>query len=103
MGYYATANLLVLPSGRETWGLVINSAMCIELPIIATYQVGADLIGRDGENGFVYPSGDTNALVRCLQKVGDFTDEERLLMGEVQADDRQLRQSRFSQILGPVF
>lgn len=80
--YYATSDLLVLPSGRETWGIVVNEAMCFGLPVIASDQVGAarDLM-RDGENGFVYPSGDVAALAARLQQVVDLTEEERRLMG----------------------
>jgi glycosyltransferase involved in cell wall biosynthesis len=67
---YAMADVLVLPSGSEPWGLVINEAMCFGLPIIASDQVGAaiDLI-QEGVNGFTYPVGNTSALADCLQKV----------------------------------
>lgn len=80
--FYATADLLVLPSGRETWGIVVNEAMCFALPVIASDQVGAsgDLV-RDGENGFTYPSGDVNALAERLQRIVDLTEEERSVMG----------------------
>ena len=79
--YYATADLLVLPSSRETWGIVVNEAMCFGLPVIVSSQVGAatDLV-QDGENGFIYPSGDVEALGRRLQQFVDLTEEERSLM-----------------------
>jgi glycosyltransferase involved in cell wall biosynthesis len=65
--YYAAADVLVLPSSHEPWGLVLNEGMCFGLPVIASGMVGAapDL-ARDGENGFVYPVGDTGALARAL-------------------------------------
>ncbi len=65
--YYATADVLVLPSDFEPWGLVINEAMCFGLPIVASDQVGAaaDLV-RHGENGYVFPVGATNALAEHL-------------------------------------
>ena len=80
--YYATADLLVLPSARETWGIVVNEALCYELPVIVSDQVGAgrDMV-RDGENGFIYPSGDVEALTLRLQQVIDLSEEERRLMG----------------------
>jgi len=80
--YYATADLLVLPSSRETWGIVVNEAMCFGLPVIVSSQVGAahDLV-QDGENGFIYPSGDVEALTRRLQQFVDLTEEERSLLG----------------------
>ena len=80
--YYATADLLVLPSNRETWGMVVNEALCYALPVIVSDQVGAahDLV-HDGENGFIYPSGDVEALALRLQQVVDLSEDERRLMG----------------------
>jgi glycosyltransferase involved in cell wall biosynthesis len=80
--FYAMADVFVLPSGSEQWGLVVNEAMCFGLPVIVSDQVGAggDLV-REGVNGFVYPAGDviflsarlklllTNASIR--QKMGN--------------------------------
>lgn len=65
--FYTLADVLVLPSEREPWGLVINEAMCFGLPVICTTQVGAwpDLV-RHGDNGFVYEAGDIDALRQYL-------------------------------------
>lgn len=67
---YAMADILVLPSGFEPWGLVLNEAMCFGLPVIASDQVGAaaDLV-QEGINGFTYPVGNVEALADRLQKV----------------------------------
>jgi glycosyltransferase involved in cell wall biosynthesis len=68
--FYAVADVFVLPSRFEPWGLVLNEAMCFGLPVIASDQVGAshDLI-RDGENGFIFPAGDVSALENCLERL----------------------------------
>lgn len=52
--FYALADVFVLPSKEEVWGLVLNEAMASRLPVITTSKVGAapDLI-EDGKNGFV--------------------------------------------------
>lgn len=57
--YYVISDALVLPSKSETWGIVVNEAMCYGLPIIASDKVGAavDLI-KEGLNGFVFKTGD---------------------------------------------
>ncbi len=70
--FYAAADLLVLPSGREPWGLVINEAMAAGLPVITTTVVGAapDLV-RHGETGFVFPVGDVPLLARLIQQALD--------------------------------
>jgi glycosyltransferase involved in cell wall biosynthesis len=61
--YYNEADIFILPSGYgETWGLVVNEAMCFSKPIISTNLVGctADLVTNN--NGFVYNCGDINEL-----------------------------------------
>jgi glycosyltransferase involved in cell wall biosynthesis len=72
--YYHAADILVLPSQSETWGLVINEAMAAgALPVVSD-RVGAapDLVDGIGE---VYPCGDVGglaaALGRALARVED--------------------------------
>jgi glycosyltransferase involved in cell wall biosynthesis len=66
-GLLAAADIFVLPSALETWGLVINEAMCFSLPVITTDRVGAggDLV-HEGKNGYSYPVGDTARLTQHL-------------------------------------
>ena len=55
---FALADVFVLPSRHEPWGLIVNEAMAAGCAVIASSDVGAapDLI-IDGVNGFVYPVG----------------------------------------------
>ncbi len=64
---YACADVLVLSSVRETWGLVVNEAMACGVSAIITDKVGCgpDLIGALG-TGSVYPVGDIAALASAL-------------------------------------
>ena len=66
--YYSLADIFVLPSVNETWGLVINEAMNAGCAIITSDQVGSapDLV-RDYENGFVVKAHDIDSLTRALQ------------------------------------
>jgi glycosyltransferase involved in cell wall biosynthesis len=69
--YFVAADVFVLPSGvGETWGLVVNEAMCFGLPVIVSDIVGcaADLV-RGGENGFTFPVGDVKALAEALEEL----------------------------------
>jgi glycosyltransferase involved in cell wall biosynthesis len=68
--YYAAADILVLPSGHEPWGLVLNEGMCFGLPVIASSAVGAapDLVHAN-DNGLVYPVGDVPALAHALGRL----------------------------------
>jgi len=66
--YYTVADMFVLPSGPgETWGLVVNEAMCFGLPVVVSDIVGCvtDLV-YEGENGYVVPLGDVRKLSDAL-------------------------------------
>lgn len=64
----AEADVFVLPSSSEPWGMVLNEAAEAALPLVATDGVGAayDLI-EDGLNGFRVPVGDEEALAASLR------------------------------------
>jgi len=66
--YYTLADIFILPSGLgETWGLVVNEAMCFGLPIIVSDLVGCgpDLV-KYGENGYIFPVRDIKKLTEYL-------------------------------------
>jgi glycosyltransferase involved in cell wall biosynthesis len=65
--YYALADVFVLPSENEPWGLVLNEVMCAGVAIVATEEIGsvADLVKVD-DNGLLYPAGDVAQLVERL-------------------------------------
>jgi len=67
--YYSIADLLVLPSKEETFGLVINEAMSAGTAIIASNKVGSsqDLV-IDGINGFIFESDNLESLTSILKK-----------------------------------
>lgn len=68
--HYIIADIFVLPSIVENWGLVVNEAMCFRLPVIVSDIVGCarDLV-KSGENGFIYPVGDVDKLSEYLLKL----------------------------------
>jgi glycosyltransferase involved in cell wall biosynthesis len=67
-GTYVASDLLVLPSGYEPFGLVVNEAMVCGRPVAVSDSVGAgrDLV-RDSETGFVYRTGDVESLASILR------------------------------------
>ena len=69
---YAAADVLVLPSDQDTWGLVVNEAMTYGLPCIVSDRVGCgpDLI-HEGRTGFVFPVGDVETLARDMRLCAD--------------------------------
>ena len=74
---YAAADVLVLPSLSETWGLVVNEAMNLGCPAIVTERAGcAYELVVPGQTGWVFPPGNTGALRQCLEEA--LSDPERL-------------------------
>jgi len=65
--FFAQADVFVLPSRHDGWGVVVNQALGAGLPIIASDHVGAahDLL-CEGGNGFTFSAGDANALAAAM-------------------------------------
>lgn len=68
--YYSMADVFVLPSLREEWGLVLNEAAAAGLPLVGSEAAGAswDLI-EEGVNGFRVAAGDVPSLKERLQRI----------------------------------
>ncbi|ARJ66581.1 hypothetical protein WV31_13335 [Magnetospirillum sp. ME-1] len=66
-GLYALADVFVLPSESEPWGLAVNEAMACGTAVVVSDQVaaGRDLV--DEACGAVFPAGDGQALARALK------------------------------------
>jgi glycosyltransferase involved in cell wall biosynthesis len=72
---YHMADVYVLPSISETWGLALNESMAAGCAIIASDKCGAavDLIDN-GKNGFIFKSGDKNDLTAKMKIIYDSKD-----------------------------
>jgi glycosyltransferase involved in cell wall biosynthesis len=75
-GFFAQADVFVLPSRYDGWGVVVNQALGAGLPILVSDQVGAgyDLV-RPGENGFTFSAGNVTDL---SEKMRPFIDDRDL-------------------------
>jgi glycosyltransferase involved in cell wall biosynthesis len=63
------ARALVLPSLAEGLPVVLMEAMALRRPVLTTYVAGIPELVRPGENGWLVPSGDVEALAAALQDV----------------------------------
>ena len=76
--FFAQAQVFILPSRYDGWGVVVNQALGAGLPILCSDQVGAglDLVTPE-VNGLHFPAGDVSALAsamrRCLDEPGLLT------------------------------
>jgi L-malate glycosyltransferase len=58
---------LILPSRYEQWGLVINEALAVGVPILCSDNVGArDTLVRNAVNGYIFEPDNTTALARAM-------------------------------------
>ena len=70
--YYAAADVTVLPSYYESFGMVALEAMACGSPVIASRVGGLVTTVRDGVTGFLVPDGDVEALAERIETlVGD--------------------------------
>jgi D-inositol-3-phosphate glycosyltransferase len=67
--YYNAADLLVLPSFYESFGLVTLEAMACGTPVAATATGGAPGIIREGINGVLIPRPDPMAIRRNIEQL----------------------------------
>ncbi len=73
--YYESADLFVLPTREDVWGLVVNEAMANGLPVVTTDNCGAGLeIVKD--NGRIVKVDDVSGLADAMNDL--LSDPERL-------------------------
>ncbi len=70
MEYYKAADIFVLMTVSDVWGLVINEAMSYGLPTITTELCGAGVeLIENGENGYIIPVGDEEKLSEKINAI----------------------------------
>jgi len=79
--YYSAAEVLVMPSLYESFGMVALEAMSCGTPVIASEVGGLGYLVQDGVTGYTVPDGDPEAIREKLTVLlGD--SHLRLGMGE---------------------
>ncbi|MBE6657494.1 MAG: glycosyltransferase [Ruminococcaceae bacterium] len=68
--YYRAADVFVLLSRGDTWGLAVNEAMAYGLPVLSSDRciAGVELI-ENGVNGYVLPLSDEGAILGTLSSM----------------------------------
>ncbi|MCY0869293.1 MAG: glycosyltransferase, partial [Firmicutes bacterium] len=59
------ADLLLLPSQKESFGLVALEAMACGVPVIGSRAGGIPEVVEDGRSGFLLPVGDVGGMAEC--------------------------------------
>jgi glycosyltransferase involved in cell wall biosynthesis len=66
---YTQADLFVLPSRRESFGLVLAEAMACGLPVVATTAGAIPEVVEHGVTGLLVPPGDPEALAGAINSL----------------------------------
>src|SRR6185369_2455019 len=90
--YLSVADLLLLPSQSESFGLTALEAMASEVPVIATRVGGIPEVVEDGGCSFLFEVGDINRRAQAALKVLE-DDAERKRLG---ARGREIAISNFT-------
>jgi D-inositol-3-phosphate glycosyltransferase len=70
--YYSAAEVLVMPSYYESFGMVALEAMACGTPVVASHTGGLAYLVQNGYTGFTVPGGDVPALAdRLIQIIND--------------------------------
>jgi len=67
--YYSAAEVVVLPSHYESFGMVALEAMACGTPVIASDVGGLSFLVQDGKTGFTVPDGDAGQLQARLSQL----------------------------------
>lgn len=68
--YYAAADIFVLLTRGDVWGLVVNEAMMHGLPVITTTRCNAGLeMVKDGENGFLVDAENFESVKNLISEL----------------------------------
>lgn len=83
--YYSAAEVVVMPSHYESFGMVALEAMACGTPVIASRVGGLAFLVQDGKTGYFVPAQDPEALSQKLRLL--FVDHDlRRKLGEQAAD-----------------
>ncbi len=77
--YYSAADVLVMPSHYESFGMVALEAMACGTPVVASHVGGLAFLVQDGYTGYTVPSEDARAISDRLRRLlGDAALREKM-------------------------
>jgi len=78
---FERCDVVALPStGKEGLPNVLLEALAMETPCVATNKYGMPEVVIDGKTGYLFPSGDVDALAEAITKIASLSPEERAAM-----------------------
>ena len=80
------AHVFLLPSETESFGLAALEALACGVPVVATHAGGLPEVIREGEDGFLLPVGDVEAMAVAVGRIVDDALLHRRLSQAARAD-----------------
>jgi glycosyltransferase involved in cell wall biosynthesis len=74
--YFQKADVMILPTLEDTWGVVVLEAMAMGKPMLCSTNAGAVELIKDGENGYRFDPNDSEQLAKLMAK---FIDQPQLI------------------------
>lgn len=104
---FAQAEVFVLPSRHDGWGVVVNQAFGARMPVITTDATGAGLeFLKDGRAGFLVEAGSEEELYGAMRKmVEDSSGRERMAEEAAQIAEKltpEVMGMRWKELMGEV-
>ncbi len=90
--YIASADLFLLPSSQESFGLAALEAMAYGVPVIASNVGGLPELIESGQTGFLEPVGDTKAMAADALRL--LTDQT--LYEKISKNAQEIARTKFS-------
>ncbi len=76
------ADVLVLPSRNDSYGMVVAEALASGLPVLVSEMVGAKELVAEGRSGWIVPVGDAAALAARMAWCAGHLDAVRAMAAE---------------------
>lgn len=84
--YYQAADLLLMPSRSESFGLVAAEAQACGLPVIASSVGGLPYVVADGESGVLIDGHSPSAFAAAIDKILSSPDDHSMMRSNAQAN-----------------
>ena len=66
--YFNSADVFVLPTLEDTWGVVVLEAMALGKPVLCSKWAGAAEMGIEGENGYLFEPQQPEELAEVMRR-----------------------------------